>query len=98
MTPAAYRSTLTTLGLTPDQAGEWLGIGRSTAWRYLKEGAPGPVARALGVAVGVVTADRWEVYSDRDGDAQVDYDKNGDWVSHSDLTAALDLPGKGTGE
>lgn len=86
MTPAAYQSALSTLGLTPDQAGEWLGIGRSTAWRYLKAGAPGPVERALGVAVGVVAL------------APEDVGVSARYVNHSDLTAALELPGKGAGE
>jgi len=47
VTPSQYQSALTTLSLTPEQAAEWLGIGRSTAYRYLKEGAPGPVAVAI---------------------------------------------------
>jgi len=47
MTPQQYTTALTTLSLSPEQAAEWLGIGRSTAYRYLKEGAPGPVAVAI---------------------------------------------------
>jgi len=53
MTSEQYTTALSTLSLTPDHAAEWLGIGRSTAYRYLKEGAPGPVARALDLALHI---------------------------------------------
>lgn len=47
MTGPEYQSALSTLSLTPDQAAIWLGIGRSTAYRYLKTGCEGAVERAL---------------------------------------------------
>lgn len=89
MTPQQYQSALTALSLTPDQAAIWLGIGRSTAYRYLKTGCEGAVARCLEVAVSVVGATVHEVEMVWDGD----------WVCepvvrHSDLTAALSLPQK----
>lgn len=56
MTPAQYATALTTLSLTPDQAAIWLGIGRSTAYRYLKTGCEGAVERALGMAVEIKDA------------------------------------------
>ena len=42
-----YTTALTTLGLTTEQAAKWLGIGRSTAFRYAVDGAPGPVSVAI---------------------------------------------------
>jgi len=81
MTGLEYTAALTTLDLTTEQAAKWLGIGRSTAFRYAVEGAPGPVARALGVAVAVKAASRW-------ADPDV---PSVQWVRHSDLTAALGL-------
>lgn len=85
MTPASYRQALTTLSLTNDQAAIWLGVGRSTAFRYANEGAPGPVERALLMAVGVMGAevvavsyDKWPTYDPL--------------VRHSDLSAVVGLP------
>lgn len=83
MTPQQYQSALTTLGLTTEQAARWLGIGRSTAFRYAVDGAPGPVARALGMAVACVGVNRL-------GRSGLDH-ADGDYVRHSDLTAALGL-------
>ena len=53
MTGPEYRTALTTLSLTPDQAAIWLGIGRSTAYRYLKTGCDGAVDRALTCALEI---------------------------------------------
>lgn len=47
MTPTEYTHALATLNLTPEQAANWLGIGRSTAYRYLKTGCEGPVVVAI---------------------------------------------------
>lgn len=96
MTPAQYRQALTTLSLTPDQAAEWLGIGRSTAYRYLTEGAPGPVARCLRMAVALMGLDRCDV--EECGPVGRGWftgvtDPDGEYVRHSDLTAAVGLGG-----
>lgn len=87
MTPTEYATALTTLKLSPEQAATWLGIGRSTAYRYLKTGCEGPVVVAIRMAVAVMTATVHEVEMVWDGD----------WVCepvvrHSDLTAAVGLP------
>ncbi len=47
MTGPEYATAMHTLNLTPDQAASWLGIGRSTAYRYLKTGCEGPVVVAI---------------------------------------------------
>ena len=88
MTPAQYQSALTALSLTPEQAAEWLGIGRSTAYRYLKEGAPGPVARAL----GVMLMNPAHVY-DAGTNTWTNSYTHITSLSHSDLTAAVGLGG-----
>jgi len=80
MTGLEYQSALTTLGLTTEQAAKWLGIGRSTAFRYAVDGAPGPVARCLRVAVAVMALnDHW-------------LSSYGSTVTSKDLTAAVGLP------
>lgn len=84
MTPTEYATALTTLNLTPEQAAEWLGIGRSTAYRYLKTGCEGPVVVAIRMAMDILGATVHEVEMVWDGD----------WVlqpvvRHSDLTAAV---------
>lgn len=89
MTGPEYQSALTTLSLTPDQAAVWLGIGRSTAYRYLKTGCEGAVERALGLAVKVWAMDRYSVDSSGPYLASI----TGNYVRHSDLTAAVGLPG-----
>lgn len=53
VTGPEYTAALTTLGLTTEQAAKWLGIGRSTAFRYAVDGAPGPVGRALDLALHI---------------------------------------------
>ena len=97
MTGHEYQSALTTLSLTPEQASIWLGIGRSTAYRYLKTGCEGAVARSIWLALSMLSISRIE-----------NQDNGGDWdeinearfiarcalpPSHSDLTAAVGLPG-----
>lgn len=47
MSPSEYTTALATLSLTPEQAATWLGIGRSTAYRYLKTGCEGAVSAAI---------------------------------------------------
>ena len=92
MTPAQYQSALTTLSLTPDQAAIWLGIGRSTAYRYLKTGCEGAVARCLEVGVAIVTVQTWHIGDDGEEWFPM-CDEIGAYVRHSDLTAAVGLPG-----
>ena len=94
MTGPQYTAALTTLSLTPDQAAVWLGIGRSTAYRYLKTGCEGAVERALMLGVAIVTADQYDMdHEPRDGYAAMISVCGGDYVRHSDLTAAVGLPG-----
>jgi hypothetical protein len=64
MTGPEYEAALGKLHLTPDQAATWLGIGRSTAYRYLTTGPSGAAARAIGMAVALVQADRWDMMLD----------------------------------
>jgi len=93
LTPAEYQSALTTLGLTTEQAAKWLGIGRSTAFRYAVDGAPGPVARALGMAVACKVVERFipELHDPTGSVLMTPYENGGRWVRHSDLTAAVGL-------
>ena len=91
MTGTEYQSALTILSLTPDQAAIWLGIGRSTAYRYLKTGCEGAVARCLVMATGVMMLQRWEVCEDGQPWFPMGHDL-GDYVRRSDLTAAVGLP------
>ena len=84
MTPQQYQSALTTLSLTPDQAAIWLGIGRSTAYRYLKTGCEGAVERCLEMAVGVIGVARIDWTGRLKSDGQLCF--------HEDLTAAVGLP------
>ena len=80
MTPTEYTTALSTLGLTTEQAAKWLGIGRSTAFRYAVDGALGPVSRALRMAVAVSElSDRW-------------LSTYGSTITSNDLTAAVGLP------
>lgn len=94
MTGPEYTHALSSLSLTPEQAAIWLGIGRSTAYRYLKTGCEGAVARCLGVAVALNQADRYHVRCTSSGEfigmVRNDF---GTFICHSDLTAALGLPG-----
>lgn len=87
MTGPEYTTALTTLNLTNDQAAIWLGVGRSTAFRYATKGPSGPAARAVGMAVSIAGLKRM-----RENDWGGIYDANGPYVSHSDLTAAVGLP------
>lgn len=109
MTGAEYTHALASLNLTPDQAAIWLGIGRSTAYRYLKTGCEGAVERALERDMRVRTleaaiaremdwlgvVDRASVCRDTQTGAMgrmADLDA-ALHVRHSDLTAAVGLPG-----
>lgn len=47
MTPDAYRSALSTLGLSQLAAGRWLGVSDKTAQNYATVGPSGPAARAM---------------------------------------------------
>lgn len=47
MTPEAYRSALSTLGLSQLAAGRWLGVSNKTAQNYATVGPSGPAARAI---------------------------------------------------
>ena len=47
MTPAEYRTALTTLGLSQLAAGRWLGVSRKTAQNYATVGPSAPAAKAI---------------------------------------------------
>jgi len=65
MTGAEYTQALASLSLTPEQAATWLGIGRSTAYRYLKTGCEGPVGVAIEQRLAFESVNRpltvWEI-------------------------------------
>ncbi len=101
MTGPEYQSALTTLSLTPDQAASWLGIGRSTAYRYLKTGCGGAVERALTERLETAWLVRTCASLNPDAGeigagmlAQIVSEaRRIQSVRHSDLTAAVGLPG-----
>lgn len=90
MTGPEYTAALTALSLTPDQAAIWLGIGRSTAYRYLKTGCEGAVARCLEMAVGVMDA-RTLIGARLDTMSEIDREVSINRCWHG-LTAAVGLP------
>lgn len=51
MTPAEYRTALSTLGLSQLAAGRWLGVSPKTAQNYASKGPSGPVAKLLRYAL-----------------------------------------------
>lgn len=51
MTPAEYRTALSTLGLSQLGAGRWLGVSPKTAQRYATEGPTGPASKAIRMAL-----------------------------------------------
>lgn len=98
MTGPSYLSALHTLGLTPETAAPWLGVGRSTAYRYAQTGPIEPAARMIEMAVRVRGLERYDVWTDADdafnqGEDRAEPSWAGDWVRHSDLTAAVGLGG-----
>ena len=97
MTGPSYLSALHTLGLTPETAAPWLGVGRSTAYRYAQTGPIEPVARMIEMAVRVRAVDRMKVwdftYMHEPTVQMAKEDPEGYWVRHSDLTAAVGLGG-----
>lgn len=97
MTGPEYNAALHILNLTPEQAATWLGIGRSTAYRYLKTGCEGPVVMAIRERIERMAdiarlrrLQRWDVSYTADGEiSDIVKDDVGDLVMHSDLTAAV---------
>lgn len=47
VTPADYRTALTTLGLSQLAAGRWLGVSPKTAQRYASDGPSPGAAKAI---------------------------------------------------
>jgi len=95
MTPAEYRTALSTLGLTIQAAGRWLNVSPKTAQGYATNGPSGPAARAVGMAVALKGMP-WvhgalETIKSHDGST---YRPLLEYVRHSDLTAAVGLPDK----
>ena len=93
MTSAEYRTALATLGLSQLAAGRWLGVSPKTAQNYAARGPSGPAARAVGMAVALKGLDRFALdwHPAEEGDS-LRPAKTGNWVRHSDLTAAVGLP------
>ena len=94
MTGPSYLSALHTLGLNPETAAPWLGVGRSTAYRYAQTGPIEPVARMIEMAMRISELSRYELdHEPRDSWAAMIADGGGEYVRHSDLTAAVGLGG-----
>lgn len=51
MTPTEYRAALSTLGLSQQAAGRWLGVSPKTAQNYASKGPSGPAAVAVRLAL-----------------------------------------------
>jgi len=58
MTPAEYRTALSTLGLSQQAAGRWLMVSPKTAQNYATVGPSGPAARAMRMLLDMSEADR----------------------------------------
>jgi len=60
MTPAEYKSARATLGLSHDDLAAWLGVNRASSYKWESgvNEVPGPVARAVGLALAIETADK----------------------------------------
>lgn len=93
MTPAEYRAALATLGLSQLAAGRWLGVSPKTAQNYATKGPSGPAARAVGMAVALMGLERmdFDIRGPRGGWIDETLCADGDYVRHSDLTAAVGL-------
>ena len=85
MTGPEYTHALTTLSLTPDQAAIWLGIGRSTAYRYLKTGCEGPVAVAIRQRLAIEGLERFEEMISLGDEGYMVADDDGRWVRYCDV-------------
>jgi len=92
MTPEQYIKALHTLGLTPETAAPWLGVGRSTAYRYAQTGPIEPVARMLEMAVRVRGLERWDTFVVDDQKPVSAKDKYGRFVDYEDLVFAIGKP------
>lgn len=51
MSPQSYKQARKLLGLTIQQAGEWLGVSPATAQRYAQNGLPRAAALAISYAL-----------------------------------------------
>lgn len=79
MTPLQYITALATLGLSQaDAACAWLGVTRSTHYRYAQHGPTEPVARLITLAVRLRGLER---YAEETGLGSV--------VRHADVTDAI---------
>lgn len=58
MTPAEYRAALSTLGLSQQAAGRWLGVSPKTAQNYATKGPSGPAAKAINLLLRMNPKDR----------------------------------------
>jgi len=58
VTALQYRAALSTLGLSQQAAGRWLGVSPKTAQNYATVGPSGPAARAMRMLLDMNEADR----------------------------------------
>lgn len=93
MTPAEYRAALSTLGLSQLAAGRWLNVSPKTAQNYASKGPSGPAARAIGLALGLWSLQRFECdFAGPRGDwIEGVPDARGEWIGYDDMMRAIDL-------
>jgi hypothetical protein len=95
LTPAAYTTALATLGLSQaDAACAWLGVTRSTHYRYAQLGPTEPVARLITLAVRLRGLERLSPMIQHDEIFTMMGVRDGIFVRHADVTDALGLPVK----
>lgn len=95
MTPEAYRTALTTLGLTQQAAGRWLRVSPKTAQNYAKHGPSGPAAVAVEMRLAFMGVERWELDVDmRDSWAQMERADDGQYVEYDDIAQIAALKGE----
>ena len=83
-----YLVALKVLGLSPLDAGRWLGVSPDEARQYAVDGPSGAAARAVEMAVSLVGIDRWDVR----GGPYEDVDPDGRWMLCADVLSAIHLP------
>lgn len=61
MTSEEYRAALSSLGLSQQAAGRWLGVSRKTAQNYANDGPSPPAARAMRMLLNMTPAQRVKI-------------------------------------
>lgn len=82
MTGPDYLAALRTLNLTPEQAALWLGVAKSTAYRYGTHGPHPGAARAIRMRLALEGVEKW-------GSPDARACPDGDYVRHADVIAAI---------